>query len=155
MMGNEQHRSCILTDEEIRCLSDFTSYPDTGVMCETDGNGQIVGGFMGLVQEAAEAVAEIGELSKLHSLQQKIVFALRVMYLLGVQRGGEAYRNCQVTNCGHPEYIPLPFSLNRYMIPDVVDDLNRLQPEQLARLLAPLGLADLTKRQEVGKGAAV
>ncbi len=128
-------RDPILSDEEIRDLSDFTPFSEgdpIGVM----EDGEPVCGFW----EAAEQVAGAAALqaAKLTTGQARALFHMRSFYFLGVQRGAEAYRSLL---SDEDEVKDMPFALSDYAAEEFREDLEQMPPELFQRLCALLGLS--------------
>ena len=66
---------------------------------------------------------------------------MRAFYLLGVLRGGEAYRNLVIDAETEPEFVDLPFDMDTMAAADFTEDLNNLTPEAFSQLCALLGLS--------------
>lgn len=95
-----------------------------------------MGGFWGIAEEVARATA--ADAVHLRSGQARALLAMRAFYLLGVLRGGEAYRNLIVDSDGdEPEFKDLPFDVYSELF---VADLKELTPEEFNSILALLGL---------------
>ncbi len=138
----------ILSDEAIRDLSDLTPFSEgdpVGFMVD----GEPVCGFW----EAAEQVAGAApvEAAKLRTGQARALFHMRSFYLMGVQRGAEAYRSLLTDE---DEMKELPFDLDAYAADGFREDLEQMPPEQFRRLCALLGLSVEWEEQAKG-GVAI
>lgn len=129
----------ILSDAELLELSELTAFTEGEGLCWGVENEEPVGGFWSLAEEVAKATAT-GAV-KLRTGQERALFAMRAFYLLGVLRGGEAYRNCVIDADTEPEFKDLPFQLDQMAAEDFADDLRETEAEYLARLLSMLGLS--------------
>ena len=138
----------ILSDEAILSLSDDTMFMESEPLFGAVEDGKLVGGFWYIAGEVATAIenvmksyyVEVTETGSLQSWQTQAVFAMRAFYLLGVLRGGEAYRNSVSAIDMDPEYKDIPFQLEPLAAADFVDDLNIMPIQYLNDLLALLGL---------------
>jgi len=128
-------RNHILSDEEIRDLSDFTPFSEGDPIVFMD-DGEPVCFFW----EAAEQVvgAEAVEAAKLTTGQARALFHMRSFYLLGVQRGAEAYRSML---SDEDEIKDMPFSLDAYAAGEFREELQQMPPDLFQRLCALLGLS--------------
>ena len=146
--------ACVLSNEELLALADEALYPDS--LCWGEEDGKIVGGLWGLAEEVGAAMraedAEIwtGEQRGQMGPQGQIIFALRAFYLLGVLRGGEAYRDNLLNNNGEPVFAELPFELEALSAVDFMEDLNEAPPELLDKLLALVGVSELVADSKKG-----
>ena len=135
----------ILTDEELRDLSDWTDFMEgEGIGCLEDGSLQ--GGFPNALR-AVDAAAG-AEASRLPG-PERVLFLCRSFYLLGVLRGGEAYRDSLECDMEAELPEPLPFELDDFAAADFADGLLDLKPEDLDKLLELLGLRPTNDRNAV------
>ena len=126
-----QRPAYVLSDEALLSLSEYTPYSEGDAFLWVIDIGKKVGGFWGIAEEVARATA--ADAVHLRSGQ-----AMRAFYLLGVLRGGEAYRNLIVDSDGdEPEFKDLPFDVYSELF---VADLKELTPEEFNSILALLGL---------------
>ena len=93
-----QRPAYILCDEDLKCLSEYTPYSEGDAFLWVIDIGKKVGGFWGIAEDVAEAIA--ADAVHLCSGQARALLAMRAFYLLGVLRGGEAYRNLVVDSDG-------------------------------------------------------
>lgn len=135
----EQRSAGILSDAELLALSELTTFAEGEGVCWGIENGKPVGGFWDLAAEVAKATAAAG--AALPSGQARAVLAMRAFYLLGVLRGGEAYRNTVIDTGTEPEFVDLPFDMDAMAAADFAEDLNNLTPEAFSQLCALLGLS--------------
>ena len=95
----------------------------------------------GLADLAAEAdiavTAAASYIRALDDVQARIVYAFRLLYLLGVQRGGEAYR--KTTNATEAERPDMPFSLCKLYEDEIVDDLKNIGQDYLNEICRKFG----------------
>ncbi len=117
--------SKVLTDREIMELCDMAP------CAENDGLAELADEADVIVKAAA---------SYIHTLdnpQERIVFAMRAFYLLGVQRGGEAYRMMQdAIGTVRPA---LSFSLCDVYEEEIVDDLKEIGRKYLNTICRQFG----------------
>ena len=142
--------SRILTNDDLIALSEDTMLSEADGVSWAIDDGTPDGGFWSLAEDVAKATKTAA--ADLCSWQAHVVFAMRAFYLLGVLRGGEAYRNL-VTPFDEPEFREIPFTLDKNFSEDCVEDLNSISVEDLNGLLTMLGLsvplaADKTKGKE-------
>lgn len=131
-----QRPAYVLSDEELKSLSEFTPYSEGDAFLWVIDIDKKVGGFWGIAEEVARATA--ADAVHLRSGQARALLAMRAFYLLGVLRGGEAYRNLIVDSDGdEPEFKDLPFDVYSELF---VADLKELTPEEFNSILALLGL---------------
>ncbi|WP_312615070.1 hypothetical protein [Oscillibacter sp.] len=135
----ERRSAGILSDAELVALSELTAFAEGEGVCWGIENGKPVGGFWDLAAEVAKATAAAG--AALPSGQARAVLAMRAFYLLGVLRGGEAYRNTVIDTETEPEFKDLPFELDAMAAADFAEDLGNLTPEVFRQLCALLGLS--------------
>ena len=122
--------SCILSDEELRFLSEYTPYAEGGLLSEFEKAGKQV------VQAIAQANTQVTY------KRARWLLLLRGFYFLGVLRGAEAYRTA-VLEAVKPELPapePLPFELDEGCAQLFADDLNQLPQGELDRLCSALGV---------------
>lgn len=124
--------SCILPDEELHYLSEYTPYPEGGLLSEFEEEGQRV------VQAIAQANIQVTD------KRARRLLLLRGFYFLGVLRGAEAYRTAvAVLEAVKPELLahePLPFELDEGCAQLFADDLNQLPQGELDSLCSALGM---------------
>lgn len=122
------YKQMILSDEELRFLSEDTPYPEGGILSEFTEEGRIV----------VNAVTA----AKPEWLDERVwqLLLLRGFYFLGVLRGAEAYRMSVLEkddpDCPVPE--PLPFTLEEGCVQLFADDLNGLPSTELEQLYTSL-----------------
>lgn len=132
-----QRPAYILSDEDLKCLSEYTPYSEGDAFLWVIDIGQKMGGFWGIAKDVAEAIA--ADAVHLCSGQARALLAMRAFYLLGVLRGGEAYRNLVVDSDGEePEFKDMPFEVDSELF---VEDLKELPQEEFNNILALLGLS--------------
>lgn len=122
--------SCILSDEELRFLSEYTPYAEGGLLSEFEEEGKQV------VQAIAQANIQVTD------KRARRLLLLRGFYFLGVLRGAEAYRTA-VLEAVKPElsaHEPLPFELDEGCAQLFADDLNQLPQGELDSLCSALGI---------------
>lgn len=122
--------SCILSDEELRFLSEYTPYAEGGLLSEFEEEGKQV------VQAIAQANTQVTD------KRARRLLLLRGFYFLGVLRGAEAYRTA-VLEAVKPElsaHEPLPFELDEGCAQLFADDLNQLPQGKLDSLCSALGM---------------
>lgn len=122
--------SCILSDEELRFLSEYTPYAEGGLLSEFEEEGKQV------VQAIAQANTQVAD------KRARRLLLLRGFYFLGVLRGAEAYRTA-VLEAVKPElsaHEPLPFELDEGCAQLFADDLNQLPQGELDSLCSALGM---------------
>lgn len=120
--------SCILSDEELRFLSEYTPYAEGGLLSEFEEEGKQV------VQAIAQANTQVTD------KRARRLLLLRGFYFLGVLRGAEAYRTA-VLEAVKPElsaHEPLPFELDEGCAQLFADDLNQLPQGELDSLCSAL-----------------
>lgn len=122
--------SCILPDEELHYLSEYTPYTEGGLLSEFEEEGQRV------VQAIAQANIQVTD------KRARRLLLLRGFYFLGVLRGAEAYRTTilEAVNPELPAPEPLPFELGEGCAQLFADDLNQLPRGELYRLCSVLGM---------------
>ena len=118
--------SNLLSDEDIVNLRDFTPLSEDGGLDELAEESDVMS------QAAAYP------LHTLATAQQRIVFAVRAMYLLGVQRGGEEYRN--FTQAAANSFPQMPFTLDKLCTEQIVDDLAEVSSGYLNRICHAFGV---------------
>lgn len=124
----------ILSDEDIRDLTDTTPFPEgESVGFLEDGDGC---GFWLAAEEVAAASA--AQAAKLTTGQARALFHMRSFYFLGVLRGAEEYRH---TLTDKFELKTIPFSLDDCCSEEFREDLENMPPEDFQRLCALLGLS--------------
>ena len=119
----------IFDNEDLAGLLEATPYPEGAGLLD----------FMEEAKNAAQAIkyAEV----KLNGERCRVLYLMRALYLLGVFRGGETYRNILLsadTNEDWPDQQL--FSLDDVLAELFADDLNSLAPQDLAQVWASLGL---------------
>lgn len=141
----------IFSNDALLTLSEITTYAEGDPLCWGTEGGEIVGGFWPLAEEVAKATAAAAVM--LSSGQARALLVMRSFYLLGVLRGGEAYRSLVLDEEGEPEFKNIPFTLDNLAAADFVDELSALSPEYFNRLLALLGLSVPWAADAVNGGA--
>lgn len=127
-------KKCILSDEDIRDLSDLTPFAEGDpVGFLEDGD---VCGFWAAAEEVA--VASAVQAAKLETGQARALFHMRSFYLLGVLRGAEAYRSMLTDE---EETKDMAFSLDSGAAEEFREDLEAMPPALFQRLAALLGLS--------------
>lgn len=129
-----EKEKCILSDEDIRNLTDTTPFS------EGDPVGFLENGdAFGFCQAAEEvAVASAVHAAKLTAGQARALFHMRSFYFLGVLRGAEEYRH---TLTDKFELKTIPFSLDGACAEEFRESLETMAPEDFRRLCALLGLS--------------
>ena len=131
-----QRPEYVLSDEALLSLSEYTPYSEGDAFLWVIDIGKKVGGFWGIAEDVARAIAV--DAVHLRSGQARALLAMRAFYLLGVLRGGEAYRFLVAgSDDEKPDFKDLPFEVYSDIF---VDDLNELTPEEFNSMLALLGL---------------
>ena len=130
-----QRPAYVLSDDELKSLSEFTPYSEGDAFLWVIDMGKKVGGFWGIAEEVARATA--ADAVHLRSGQARALLAMRAFYLLGVLRGGEAYRRLVAPEEEDEKLLDLPFEVDSELF---AEDLEAMPPEWMARLLALLGL---------------
>ena len=122
--------NCILSDEELRSLSEFTTYAEGGLLSEFEAEGRRV--------MAALAQANTNVTDK----RARRLLLLRGFYFLGVLRGAEAYRNAILAAVNQDQQggDTLPFELDESCMQLFADDLNQLPQGKLYQLCSALGV---------------
>ena len=122
--------NCIIPDEELHYLSEYTPYAESGLLSEFEEEGKRV----------MEALAQAS--TRVKDKRANRLLLLRGFYFLGVLRGAEAYR-AAVLDVEKPELPaadPLPFELDEGCAQLFADDLNQLPRGELYRLCSALGM---------------
>ena len=126
-----KRRSLLQPDSEMPYLTEYTPYAEGAPLDE----------FMDEATIVVNAIKKTGV--KLENLHSQALFLMRGFYLLGVLRGGEAYRG-MMRDIVEPDNLDpaesLPFSLDDVLADDFAFDLNGLTQEKLTQLWADLGL---------------
>ena len=118
----------ILTDEELMELSEYALCTEGGLLSD----------FLNEVKVAVEATKN--EWAALKNEKARILFLMRAVYFLGIQRGGEAYRvELQVAN-DMEESEPMAFALSESASSTALWDLECLSGKELKKLWSVLGL---------------
>ena len=130
-----QRPAYVLSDDELKSLSEFTPYSEGDAFLWVIDMGKKVGGFWGIAEEVARATA--ADAVHLRSGQGRALLAMRAFYFLGVLRGGEAYRRLVAPEEEDEKLLDLPFEVDSELF---AEDLEAMPPEWMARLLALLGL---------------
>ena len=130
-----QRPAYVLSDEALLSLSEYTPYSEGDAFLWVIDMGKKVGGFWGIAEEVARATA--ADAVHLRSGQARALLAMRAFYLLGVLRGGEAYRRLVAPEEEDEKLLDLPFEVDSELF---AEDLEAMPPEWMARLLALLGL---------------
>ena len=130
-------KSKILTDDELRALADWTDFSEGEGVGFREMSGDLAGGFPTILRDVGAAVA--GEATRLPG-PERVLFLCRSFYLLGVLRGGEAYRDSLECDMEAELPEPLPFELDDFAAADFADGLLELKPEDRDKLLELLGL---------------
>ena len=130
-------KSKILTDDELRALADWTDFSEGEGVGFREMSGDLAGGFPTILRDVGAAVA--GEATRLPG-PERVLFLCRSFYLLGVLRGGEAYRDSLECDMEAELPEPLPFELDDFGAADFADGLLELKPEDRDKLLELLGL---------------
>lgn len=99
------------------------------------GEGEGLEELVGVSEEVAKAAARY--LHKLPDVQRRVVFALRAMYLIGVQHGAEEYRRAIASD---KEWPQMPFALDDYYSEWVIEDMEGVGLEYLNKICQPVGL---------------
>jgi len=129
--------ACVLPDSALQSLSEFTLFSENEGIFWTVEDGIPGGGFWDLAEQVNRASASA--VLHLQSREARIVFALRNFYLLGVLRGGEAYRS-MVLPPDEADFSEVPFTLCEEFSMDCIESLNDIPDLELETLLALLGL---------------
>lgn len=130
-----QRPAYVLSDDELKSLSEFTPYSEGDAFLWVIDMGKKVGGFWGIAEEVARATA--ADAVQISSGQGRALLAMRAFYFLGVLRGGEAYRRLVAPEEEDEKLLDLPFEVDSELF---AEDLEAMPPEWMARLLALLGL---------------
>ena len=118
----------ILTDEELNELAEYALCTQGGLLSD----------FLNEVKVAAQATKDEG--AALKNEKARILFLMRAVYFLGIQRGGEAYRlELQVAN-DMEESEPMAFALSESCLSTALWDLECLSEKELKKLWGLLGL---------------
>lgn len=125
----------ILSDEDIRDLSDLTPFAEGDPVCFLE-DGDPECGFWAAAEEVAAASAV--QAAKLETGQARALFHMRSFYLLGVIRGAEAYRSMLKDE---EETLDMVFSLDSGAAEEFREDLEAMPPELFQRLTALLGMS--------------
>lgn len=130
-------KSKILTNDELRALADWTDFPEGEGVGFREMSGELAGGFPAILRAVGAAAA--GEATRLPG-PERVLFLCRSFYLLGVLRGGEAYRDSLECDMEAELPEPLLFELDDFAAADFADGLLELKPEDRDKLLELLGL---------------
>ena len=118
----------ILTDEELLELSEDAPCTQGGLLSD----------FLDEIKVAFQATKN--EWAALKNEKARVLFLMRAVYFLGIQRGGEAYRvELQVEN-DMEESEPMTFKLSESALSGAVFDLECLSGKELKKLWSALGL---------------
>lgn len=118
----------ILTDEELMELSEDAPYMEGGLLSE----------FLEEVKVAAQATKDEG--ADLRNEKARILFLMRAVYFLGIQRGGEAYRWELQGQDDLEESEQMAFTLSESALGSALWDLECLSKKELNTLWKALGL---------------
>lgn len=130
-----QRPEYVLSDEALLSLSETTLYGEGDNCLWYVEDGKPVGGFWSIAEEVARATAV--DAVQISSGQGRAILAMRAFYLLGVLRGGEAYRRLVAPEEEYEKLLDLPFTVYSELF---AEDLEAMPQEWMARLLALLGL---------------
>lgn len=118
----------ILTDEELNELAEYALCTQGGLLSD----------FLNEVKVAAQATKNEG--AALRNEKARILFLMRAVYFLGIQRGGEAYRLELQVQYDLEESERMAFALSESCLSTALWDLECLSEKELKKLWGLLGL---------------
>ena len=118
----------ILTDEELNELAEYALCTQGGLLSD----------FLNEVKVAAQATKNEG--AALRNEKARILFLMRAVYFLGIQRGGEAYRWKLQAQDDLEESEQMALALSESCLSTALWDLECLSEKELKKLWSVLGL---------------
>lgn len=121
----------ILSDEELRLLTEDTPFAEGDSLSELQTEARRV----------MEAIKNDGTDFECLEYRSRLIYLFRAFYLLGVLRGGEAYRFALASQT-ETDYTPeeAAFQLDGVCADSFVTDISGADPDSLGELYSLLGL---------------